>query len=190
MYKDHQIGVVVPVYNEADFIGDVLDSIPSFVDRAYAVDDCSTDGTWERIERRASVTIDILVCLNANDARIVDAPMPAVYGEEESGIEYHTFVTQLSLLRAAGFMWRLRSTDTGSWDGQVALLYGLAGIVGAGTAGLLIGTLLIGRPAVNSLGVLAMFALCPTFFIVAILLERQSNRDLYMDHNRLVDDRV
>lgn len=52
MYQDATVGVVIPAYNEAGLIGDVLESIPSFVDRAYVVDDRSTDGTWDEIQRR------------------------------------------------------------------------------------------------------------------------------------------
>lgn len=49
MYMDKTIGVVVPAYNEEGFVGDVIETLPAFVDRAYVVDDCSTDGTWEEI---------------------------------------------------------------------------------------------------------------------------------------------
>ena len=45
MYKEHTIGVVVPAYNEQELIEETLASIPSYVDRIYAVDDCSTDDT-------------------------------------------------------------------------------------------------------------------------------------------------
>ncbi len=46
MYRSHTVGVVLPAYNEADHIGDVLADLPAFVDRIYAVDDASTDDTW------------------------------------------------------------------------------------------------------------------------------------------------
>ncbi|GAA0241101.1 glycosyltransferase family 2 protein [Haladaptatus pallidirubidus] len=55
MYGGHTIGVVVPAYNEEGFVGDVLDSLPDFVDRVYAVDDASTDGTWDEICEYAAV---------------------------------------------------------------------------------------------------------------------------------------
>jgi len=45
MYEQTLVGVVVPAYNEEDFIGAVIDSVPEFVDRLYVVDDASTDGT-------------------------------------------------------------------------------------------------------------------------------------------------
>ena len=49
MYRDHSVGVVVPAYNEEGFVGDVIDTLPTFVDRAYVIDDRSTDGTWQEI---------------------------------------------------------------------------------------------------------------------------------------------
>jgi glycosyltransferase involved in cell wall biosynthesis len=50
MYKGKTIGVVVPAYNEEGFVGEVIDTIPEFVDRVYVVDDGSTDGTWQEIQ--------------------------------------------------------------------------------------------------------------------------------------------
>ncbi|RQH01252.1 glycosyltransferase family 2 protein [Natrarchaeobius oligotrophus] len=49
MYRDHSIGVVVPAYDEAGFIGDVIRGMPAYVDSIFVVDDCSTDGTWDEI---------------------------------------------------------------------------------------------------------------------------------------------
>ncbi|XVH33576.1 glycosyltransferase family 2 protein (plasmid) [Haloferacaceae archaeon DSL9] len=49
MYKDNTIAVVIPAYNEAGFVGRVIETIPAFVDRIYVIDDCSTDETWDEI---------------------------------------------------------------------------------------------------------------------------------------------
>ena len=53
MYRDHTVGVVVPAYNEAGLIGDVITSMPSFVDWICVIDDCSTDETWDEIREAA-----------------------------------------------------------------------------------------------------------------------------------------
>ncbi|KDE58019.1 glycosyl transferase family 2 [Halostagnicola sp. A56] len=49
MYREATVGVVLPAYNEEGFVGDVIREIPEYVDRIYAIDDQSTDGTWEEI---------------------------------------------------------------------------------------------------------------------------------------------
>lgn len=48
------VGVVVPAYNEEDDVGAVIDGLPEYVDRAYLVDDGSTDDTWAAIRRHAA----------------------------------------------------------------------------------------------------------------------------------------
>ncbi|RDI69637.1 glycosyltransferase family 2 protein [Halopelagius longus] len=53
MYNGNRIAVVVPAYNEEGFVGRTIETTPSFVDRVYAVDDGSTDGTWDEIRRTA-----------------------------------------------------------------------------------------------------------------------------------------
>lgn len=53
-YRDATVGVVVPAYDEEDFVGDVVRDVPAFVDRIYAVDDRSTDGTWTAIMEAAT----------------------------------------------------------------------------------------------------------------------------------------
>ncbi len=45
MYKDKSICVVVPAYNESTQIGNVLSTMPDFVDKIVVVDDASKDDT-------------------------------------------------------------------------------------------------------------------------------------------------
>lgn len=54
MYRDNAVGVVVTAYQEAEFVGSVVEEVPDYVDYVYAVDDGSTDGTWEAIQRAAN----------------------------------------------------------------------------------------------------------------------------------------
>ncbi|WP_245758001.1 glycosyltransferase family 2 protein [Natronobacterium haloterrestre] len=53
MYKGKSIAVVVTAYQEASFVGRVIETVPEFVDRIYAVDDASPDDSWEVITRVA-----------------------------------------------------------------------------------------------------------------------------------------
>jgi glycosyltransferase involved in cell wall biosynthesis len=75
MYEGNTVAVVVPAYNEEGFVGHVIDTVPNFVDRVYAVDDCSTDGTWDEIrahaERIAPVADGGAVSTGAFDRRVV-----------------------------------------------------------------------------------------------------------------------
>src|SRR5438445_13715178 len=45
MYKENSVAVVVPAYNVAAHILQVLKALPPFVDRIVVVDDCGTDET-------------------------------------------------------------------------------------------------------------------------------------------------
>lgn len=56
MYRGNTVGVVIPAYNEARFIGQVIDTVPAFVDQIYVVDDGSTDRTWAAIAKHATTT--------------------------------------------------------------------------------------------------------------------------------------
>jgi len=53
MYREHTVGVVIPAYNEHGLIGEVISSMPSFVDWIAVIDDCSTDDTWAEIRQAA-----------------------------------------------------------------------------------------------------------------------------------------
>jgi len=50
MYGGKTIAAVIPAYNEESFIGDVVETLPEFVDRAYVIDDASTDDTWAELQ--------------------------------------------------------------------------------------------------------------------------------------------
>jgi glycosyltransferase involved in cell wall biosynthesis len=58
MYNEHTVAVVVPAYNESGFVGEVIETLPSFVDRVYVIDDQSTDDTWTEITSTAEAVND------------------------------------------------------------------------------------------------------------------------------------
>ncbi len=61
MYKGKKICVVVPAYNEEKFIGQVILSIPEYVDRIFVIDDASTDSTLKIASSAASKNIKVSV---------------------------------------------------------------------------------------------------------------------------------
>lgn len=71
MYKNTAIHVVIPAYNEEPFIGQVLSSLPGYVDKIIVVDDCSTDDTF----RVASASVDprVVVMKTAHNGGIGEA---------------------------------------------------------------------------------------------------------------------
>lgn len=54
------VAIVLPAYNEAAHIGDVLAAIPAWVDRVFVVDDASTDGTAEIVGTIADGRVTLL----------------------------------------------------------------------------------------------------------------------------------
>ncbi|WP_424005038.1 glycosyltransferase family 2 protein (plasmid) [Haloarcula salina] len=57
VYKGSEVGVVIPAYNEEGFIGEVIDSLPQFVDKVFVIDDCSTDDTWTEIKEYVDAAV-------------------------------------------------------------------------------------------------------------------------------------
>jgi len=57
MYKNHRITIVVPAYNEARHIAQVIQTIPEFVDRVIVVDDGSTDNTYDLAQGCESIRL-------------------------------------------------------------------------------------------------------------------------------------
>ena len=52
MYRDKTVSVVVPAYNEEKLIGNVLKTVPGFVDHIIVVDDASSDRTGEIVKSK------------------------------------------------------------------------------------------------------------------------------------------
>lgn len=53
MYKEREVAVVIPAYNEERLVRKVIDSIPAYVDHLIIVDDSSLDKTVEKVEEVA-----------------------------------------------------------------------------------------------------------------------------------------
>jgi glycosyltransferase involved in cell wall biosynthesis len=314
MYNDKTIAAVVPAYNEEPFIGEVIETLPEFIDRAYVIDDRSTDDTWSEIRRKAeavneagettldrvvpichaenkgvggaiktgylqaledemdvttviagdgqtepdiverivapvadgradyskgnrllgqerrdmplfrqvgnfTLTLitkiasgywkimdpqngstaishealdrvgieemyegygycnDLLVRLNANNVRIADVKRRAVYKDEESDIDYKTYIPRVSGLLLRGFLWRLRVKYLVRDFHPLALFY----YVGAATAGagLLSGLKgAVDRDSPSRGSPLVLFALGWLFLLLAMAFDLNENEDL------------
>lgn len=68
MYKDKRIAVVIPAYNVENYISEVLQTVPDFVDHIIVVDDASQDQTYER-------------CKGSDDKRVI-----VLKHQENSGV--------------------------------------------------------------------------------------------------------
>jgi glycosyltransferase involved in cell wall biosynthesis len=87
LYKGKSIGVVVPAYNEETLIRPTLETVPGYVDRVYAVDDGSIDGTLGVIEDVASRDQRIVV-IKHNPNRGVGAAIVSGYKRSlEDGVD-------------------------------------------------------------------------------------------------------
>jgi len=78
MYKNHRIAVVVPAYNEEELIDETLSSIPEYVDKIYAVDDGSQDGTF-RVMKKIADKDPRIVCIKHEKNRGVGAAIVTGY---------------------------------------------------------------------------------------------------------------
>lgn len=60
MYKGSHITVIIPAHNEERLVAQVLDDLPSLVDRILLVDDCSTDATAQVAEARSDERLHVI----------------------------------------------------------------------------------------------------------------------------------
>ena len=60
MYKGQTVAVVIPAYNVAPHILEVLKTIPDFVDKIIVVDDCGTDGTTRLLTQLDDRRVEVL----------------------------------------------------------------------------------------------------------------------------------
>jgi len=60
MWRDVQIAVIVPAYNEARLIGATLRGVPAYVDRIVVVDDGSADDTAAEVARAGDARVSLV----------------------------------------------------------------------------------------------------------------------------------
>ncbi|MFC5135068.1 MULTISPECIES: glycosyltransferase family 2 protein [Haloferacaceae] len=87
MYDGHSVGVVVPAYNEEGHVGDVIETIPAYVDRVYVVDDASTDDTWTEIREHARRLNDPSVGSRSEDVEPIGPEAGGFIVEAEVGTD-------------------------------------------------------------------------------------------------------
>jgi glycosyltransferase involved in cell wall biosynthesis len=128
---------------------------------------------------------DLLVHLNVNELRVADVPHEAVYGDEESDIEYGSFVPQLSMLLLRDFLWRVKTNYLVLNFHPTVLCYAL-GTVGTVTS-LVTGAATFrpghsseeaSRAHSNRLLSFAIFLLSSLFFVLALVFDMEQNEDL------------
>jgi len=139
---------------------------------------------------------DVLGALSVAGARVTDVPLPAVYGDEESGIRYGQFVPAVSTLLLANFLRRLYVDGTRRRRVWLPAAYGLAG---AGWLGALAASVALALPAAGEAAPLALVAtggvatvlwLATTGGVataLAVALDRRRNAVLDAGDARVVD---
>jgi glycosyltransferase involved in cell wall biosynthesis len=91
MYNGKSIAVVIPSYNVATQLGQVIGSMPAFVDIMIVVDDSSTDGT-----------LDIAMRLGAREA---PAPRPEAVNDRRLFVIRHSSNQGVGGAIASGYQW-------------------------------------------------------------------------------------
>lgn len=79
MYKDKTICVVVPAYNEDELIGEVIETMPEFVDRIVIVDDKSKDKTVEIVKGYLEKSEEKLIFIQHKENQGVGAAIVTGY---------------------------------------------------------------------------------------------------------------
>lgn len=87
MYARSTVAAVVPAYNESEFVGEVIENLPEYVDCAYVVDDGSSDDTWAVIQRYTGEQRGTQVAVAAADGGVEpDTRIEAIRHDENRGV--------------------------------------------------------------------------------------------------------
>jgi hypothetical protein len=117
---------------------------------------------------------DLLVKLNVADMRVVDVPVPAIYEDEESHIDYSTYIPKVSGMLFRNFLWRIRTKYLSERMHPIALCYFLA--LGGLTTGVVGG--LVSLFTSLDVPALATIAFGLLFLVLAMVLDKRTNDHL------------
>ena len=81
MYREKSVGVVIPAYNEERHIGEVIETIPSYVDSLLVIDDCSEDSTPRIVAQHAEKSADRITLIRHDSRRGVGGAIVTGYRE-------------------------------------------------------------------------------------------------------------
>ena len=79
MYRQLQVAVVIPAFNEERAVADAVAAVPDFVDRIYVIDDASADATGARAAEAAAVRGRDVEVLRHDENRGVGAAIVTGY---------------------------------------------------------------------------------------------------------------
>jgi len=120
---------------------------------------------------------DLLVKLNVAGMRVVDVPRQAVYDDEESHIDYRTYIPKVSGMLARNALWRVWAKYVVSERHPVALLAGVAALAGVAGVGSLLKRITGFGDGASRLGTLATLFGTAVFAILAIDREHDDHLD-------------
>lgn len=87
MYKGKKIGVVIPAYKEEKLIGQVIETMPDFVDRIIVVDDRSPDRTAEIVQKYQDDRSDLILVRHEKNQGVGGAIATGYKRAVEEGLE-------------------------------------------------------------------------------------------------------
>jgi len=87
MYKQKKIGIVVPAYNEDELIIDTLTGMPSYVDKIFVINDCSTDDTLSNIEHQKEKDDRIIIIDHESNKGLGQSLIDGYIRSKESDVE-------------------------------------------------------------------------------------------------------
>jgi glycosyltransferase involved in cell wall biosynthesis len=122
---------------------------------------------------------DLLVKLNVAEQRVADVAIPAIYGEEESSIQYSTYIPKVSWMLLQDFLWRLKIRYLALDFHPLALFYlfgaGVAFVGVVGGVGAMVSAVLGGQLFVPGLVSFGVFMLGWLFMLFAMVFDMRVN---------------